>query len=95
MEDENHKNYLDERRELDGNNSPDINSENEIKSEPKKELLGSSSGAGALKNNSNEVLDAMKKKKRKDQLSSLMRKNIYLQQDLLFLALLAHLYYLI
>ena len=66
MENENNRNYLDERKSSGENNPPSLDPENEIKSGPKKELIGSSSGAGALKNNSNEVLDAMKKKKSKD-----------------------------
>ena len=66
MENENNKNYLDERRSSSENNPPSLDPENEIKSGPKKELLGSSSGVGAPKSNSNEVLDAMKKKKSKD-----------------------------
>ena len=66
MENENNRNYLDERKSSGENNPPSLDPEKEIKSGPKKELLGSSSGAGALKNNSNEVLDAVKKKKSKD-----------------------------
>ena len=66
MENENNKNYLDERRNSGENNPPSLDPENEIKSGPKKELLGSSSGVGAPKSNSNEVLNAMKKKKSKD-----------------------------
>ncbi|MEA1936690.1 MAG: hypothetical protein U9N04_01085, partial [Patescibacteria group bacterium] len=69
MEDERNKNYLDERESSDKNSSPDLNPENEIKSGPKKELLGSAGGIGNTKeprNENNEVFEMMKKKKSKD-----------------------------
>ena len=66
MENENDKNYLDERKKSDENNPPNLDPENEIESGPKRELLDSSDDTEELKNESNEVLDMMEKKKRKD-----------------------------
>ncbi len=66
MKNEDNKKYPDERKSLDENSSPNLDPENEIKSRPKKELLDSSNDAEELKNESNDVLDMMKKKKGKD-----------------------------
>ena len=41
MDNENNKNYLNERKELNGNSPLDLDPKNEIKSGPKKELLNS------------------------------------------------------
>ncbi len=64
MENEKNRNYLDERRSLGENNPPNLDPENEIKSGPKKELLGSSGDAKESRNENNEVLEMMKKKRK-------------------------------
>lgn len=63
---ENEKNYLERRKDLDKNDVLNIDSKNEIKSGPKKELLGSSDDAKELKGENNEVLDMIEKKKSRD-----------------------------
>ncbi len=66
MGNEKNRNYLDERRSSDENNPPSLDPENEIKSGPKKELLGSSDDIKEPKNENNEVIEMMKKKNNKD-----------------------------
>lgn len=66
MENENDKNYLERRKDSSKNNILDIDSKNEIKSGPKKELLGSSGDTKEPENGNNEIVDMIEKKKNKD-----------------------------